>query len=66
VNNFLQIDGDIQHTDISIVHINGTIYYNQNQHNEKLMLNVAALPSGMYFIKIAKNQRIMVRKFIKV
>jgi hypothetical protein len=66
VNNILQIDGDIQNADVSIVHINGSIYYNQNQVNEKLMVNVDAFPSGMYFIKIGKNQRTIVRKFIKV
>ncbi len=66
VKNILQIDGDIQNADVSIVHINGSIYYNQNQVNEKLMVNVESFPSGMYFIKIGKNQRTIVRKFIKV
>jgi len=66
VNNILQIDGDIQKADISIVHINGSIYFNQNKANEKLTVNVDAFPSGMYFIKIAKTQRTLVRKFIKM
>lgn len=62
----LQINGDIQNSNISIVHVNGTIYYSQNQADRELLVNVTELPSGMYFIKIENSKNLFVHKLLKI
>jgi len=62
----IEIDGDIQSTNISIIDMNGVKHYSKFHVEGKLLINVSAFPSGVYFVKIDTQKGAIVRKLIKV
>lgn len=62
----LLIDGVTQNSAISIIDVNGKVHISKFHADGKLYLDIASLPSGMYFVKIEDGQNTLLRKLLKV